>query len=492
MARERVGKSQVPKELRGLGDWRVLLKGQPTPPVGTRLAPSPPDGWPLLGHARQFRMRDGEARLRTMMQLRQQCGDIARLQFGGMTVHLLSHPDYIRLVLQERNKTYGKATRGMSKLRLVLGTGLLTNDGESWLSQRRIAQPAFHRKRIAGFASAMVHASEEMVARWQSGQQMDAHDEMMRVTLRIVGETLLGTDVTSESEAIGKAVSHIVEDVNERVNSLIDLSPEVPTRRNREFQRSMDVLDDIVLSMIEQRRASQKSGDDLLGMLMDSQDADTGARMTDAQLRDEVMTIFLAGHETTANALTWTLAMLSRSPLVARRVAEEVDSVLEGGRSAVAADAHRLVYTRQVIEETMRLYPPAWMLARAPEVDDVIDGYHIPKGSLVLLSPWVTHRHPDFWEDPEGFDPDRFAPEAVAARHRFAYFPFGGGPRLCIGNNFALMEAQLVLATIMRDWRLDLVPGCEVVSEPLVTLRPKGGLHMVAHRRSDSAHRQEA
>ncbi len=482
MALDRAKKARVPAEIRGLGDTRTMLRGGPEVPAGLKLAPSPGSAVPILGHVRSFQMREGEQRLRNLLRFREELGDIVRFQFGGITAHLMANPDHIQRALQEKNKLYGKNTRGMHKLRLVLGTGLLTNDGESWLSQRRIAQPAFHRRRIAGFGDDFATATEEMIAKWRQGESLDIHYEMMKVTLRIVGQTLLGTDVTKESDAIGRAVSTVVEDVNERVNALVDLPPPFPTRRNKRLQIAMDVLDGIVLDMIEQRRRSGESGDDLLGMLMDAQDEETGESMDDAQLRDEVMTIFLAGHETTANALTWTLYQLSKSPTVARQMQAEVDEVL-GGRKATAADAKDLTYTKQVLQESMRLYPPAWMIARSPDEDDVVDGYHIPKSSLVFLCPWVTHRHPDHWDDPEGFDPDRFSPERSKGRHRFAYFPFGGGPRLCIGNNFALMEAQLILATIARDWRLDLVPGHPVEMEPLVTLRPKHGIAMVPHRR---------
>jgi len=482
MALDRAKKARVPAEIRGFGDKRTLLRGSPEVPPGLKLAPSPDSAMPILGHLRSFQLRPGEARLRDLLRYREELGDIVRFQFGGITAHLMASPDHIQRALQEQNKLYGKNTRGMHKLRLILGTGLLTNDGESWLSQRRIAQPAFHRRRIASFGDDFAIATEEMTAQWTQGEPIDIHYEMMKVTLRIVGQTLLGTDVTKESDAIGAAVSTVVEDVNQRVNALVDLPPPFPTRRNKKLAIAMDVLDGIVLDMIEQRRRSGVSGDDLLGMLMDAQDEETGESMDDAQLRDEVMTIFLAGHETTANALTWTLYQLSKSPTIARRMQAEVDEVL-GDRQASAADAKALTYTKQVLQESMRLHPPAWMLARSPDEDDVVDGYHIPRHSLVFLCPWVTHRHPAHWEDPEGFDPDRFSPERSKGRHRFAYFPFGGGPRLCIGSNFALMEAQLILATIARDWRLDLVPSHPVELEPLVTLRPKHGIAMVPHRR---------
>ena len=297
----------------------------------------------------------------------------------------------------------------------------------------------------------------------------------MALTLRIVSETLLGTDVTSATSTVGRALDVVIADVNRRVNQLVDVPPPFPTRTNRRFMDAMNVLDEVVLDMIRERRRAGLARDDLLQMLMDTRDADTGEGMSDDQLRDEVMTIFLAGHETTANALSWSLYLLGRSPEVARKLRAEVRHVL-GDRPATFDDVPALRYTRQVLDEAMRLYPPAWMIARSPVEDTELGGYFLPARSLLLTSPWVVHRHPDFWTDPEGFDPERFAPEARREQHRFQYFPFGGGPRLCIGNNFATMEAQLILATLTQRWHLELVPGHPVIPEPLVTLRPRGGL----------------
>lgn len=480
MAADRVRKAKLPQAIRGLGDAMTLLRGAPACPPGMRLAPSPPEQVPLLGHVRTLGSSRAE-RMSVLLKLREDYGDIVRLRFGSISAHLVSDPELIRIVLQEQNRIYGKGTRGMYKLRMVLGTGLLTNQGESWLRNRRIAQPAFHRKRIASFGDRMARAASDMTGRWKDGGTLDLQEEMMRVTLRIIAETMLGADVTDASDSVGAAVSHVIEDVNHRVNALVDVPPPFPSRRNRLFQKAMDTLDQVVLEAIEARRRAETSGDDLLGMFMDSVDEETGERMDDAQLRDEVMTIFLAGHETTANALAWTLYLLSKNPVVARRLREEVREVL-GDRAPIAADARALVYTRQVLEEGMRLYPPAWMIARSPIEDTELGGYFIPKNSLVLMSPYVVQRHPAHWEDPEGFDPDRFAPDQVSERARFSYFPFGAGPRICIGNSFAMMEAQLILATIIRDWRLDLVPGHPVEMEPLITLRPRNGLRMVTHR----------
>ncbi len=478
MASRRARLARLPDELRSLDPGTWLWGRPPSLPPGARLAPSPPP-LPLLGHFHAFGR--GPERLRKVLTLRERYGDLVRLRFGGIQAHLVASPEIVQEVLHTRNREFDKHTRGTYKLRLVLGLGLLTSEGRFWLRQRRISQPAFHRKKIASFADRMVNAAEETCAEWREGEAFDAHEAMMRLTLRVVSETLLGTAVTNDAATVGAALDVVIADVNRRVNQLVELPPPIPTRHNRRFMEAMGTLDRIVLEIIEERRRSGIERDDLLQMLMDTRDAETGERMDDAQLRDEVMTIFLAGHETTANALSWSLYLLAKSPEVARKLRAEVRGAL-GDRRATFEDLRALPYTRQVIEEAMRLYPPAWMIARAPVADTELGGYFVPKRNLLLLSPWVVHRHPDYWRDPEGFDPDRFAPEARATHHRFQYFPFGGGPRLCIGNNFALMEAQLVLATLAQRWHLELVPGRDVVAEPLVTLRPRGGLWMTPRR----------
>lgn len=472
MADKRAEQARLPPGLRALNPAALLNPVKP--PSDAVLAPEPPGALPLVGHVRAIGLGQGSKTLDKFVELRETHGDVVRLRFASLVVHLVSDPNLIREVLHDR--IYTKETRGIYKFRLVLGNGLVTSQGPSWLQNRRIAQPAFAKKRIAGFAETMASASQEMVDAWREGETIDIHQEMMRVTLQIIASTMLSADVTDDSDRIGEAVSFVVEDINRRVNSVLDIPQQVPTHKNRKFQQAMDTLDEVVLGTIEERRVGEPKND-LLQMFMESVDADTGETMDDAQLRDEVMTIFLAGHETTANALTWALYLLSKNPGMARSVREEVRRVA-GDEPISAGHTRELDLTKRVIQEAMRLYPPVWMTARSPNVDATLGGYHIPKGSLVLTSPYVTHRHPDHWEDPEGFDPDRFLDENSKGRHRFAYFPFGGGPRICIGNHFAMMEAQIILATILRDNRLDLVPGSNVELEPVITLRPKEGIQM--------------
>jgi cytochrome P450 len=384
-------------------------------------------------------------------------------------------------VLVDQAARYGKQMRHYDMLRLALGNGLVTSEGAFWLRQRRIAQPAFHRSRISAFATTMTRVTEERMASWQEalagGGSIDIAEEMMAVTLRIVCETLLGTHLPGETEAIGRAVTVAIEQINARAISLFALPRFVPSKSNRALNEAVATLDEIVYRVIAERRGQPDQGD-LLSMFMLTEDAETGERMNDQQLRDEVLTILTAGHETTANALTWTFYLLSCHPQIEAQLRAQVTARL-GERLPTLEDLRELPLLERVIKESMRLYPPVWMMGRSASQDDQIDGMAIDKGSWIFVSPYVTHRHPRFWDNPEGFDPDRFLPEAVQARPRFAYFPFSGGPRQCIGDNFALMEAQLVLATVLRRVRLSLAPWQTVELDPLITLRPKYGMQML-------------
>jgi cytochrome P450 len=322
------------------------------------------------------------------------------------------------------------------------------------------------------------------------GRPLPVFQEMMRLTLTVVVRALFSTDVRERTHAVGQAFTTALEVTNERIISPLPYLPwlyRLPTRRNRAFQQAVSTLEGIVRGIISQRRA-QRAGakaDDLLGMLMAASDSDTGDTFDDAQLRDEVMTLLLAGHETTATALAWTFHLLERHPEVEATLHAEVDAAL-GGRAPTVADLPRLRYVGCVFEEAMRLYPPIWAIPRVPLEEDVVDGYRIPKGDIVILVPYVTHRHPDFWPEPERFDPTRFLPENSKDRPRWAFLPFGGGQRQCIGNTFAMMEAQLILALVAQRYRLRGVPGMPVQPEPHVTLRPRGPLPMVASRRDDA------
>lgn len=431
-----------------------------------------------------------------LMAARRDHGDLVRLRLGGITAHLVSHPRGIRHVLQTRHQHYTKRTRGIAKLREILGNGLLTNDGDSWLRQRRTLQPAFHRERVQGFSALMARATSRMLEGWEHRAaagplRLDVAREMMVLTLRIVAEALFGADVEPVARDVDRALGVALHVTNDRVKTVLDLPTWLPTPANLRFRGAMSVLDGVVLGLIRERRRGEPR-DDLLSMLMEARDPETGQGMSDRQLRDEVMGVFLAGHETTANALTWTLYLLSQHPDEEARLHAEVARVL-GDRPPTPEDARQLPLTTMVIQESMRLFPPAWLFGRSPAEDEEIEGFSIPAGSLVFLSPYVTHRHPALWPDPERFSPDRFAPEKMATLDRFAYFPFGGGPRICIGAPFANLELLVVLASLVQRFRLHLAPGARVEPEPLVTLRPRYGMPMLleprpAPRRVEPAH----
>jgi len=421
-----------------------------------------------------------------LMRARRDHGDVVRLRLASTTAHLLCHPRGIRHVLQTHHTHYSKKTRGIAKLRAILGNGLLTNDGDSWLRQRRTMQPAFHRERIQGFGALMAGAASSQLDAWERRAgggplPLDVAREMMALTLRIVAEALFGADVGPVANEVGEALGVALHVTNQRVKRPYDLPSWLPTAGNLRFRRAMRVLDGVVATLIQKRRQGE-TRDDLLSMLIEARDPETGEGMSDSQLRDEVMSLFLAGHETTANALTWTLYLLSQHGHEEERLHAEVAGRL-GDRPPTREDVPHLPFTTMVLHESMRLFPPAWLFGRSPIEDDEVDGYHIPAGSLVFLSPYVTHRHPDLWPDPDRFSPERFAPERIAALDRFAYFPFGGGPRLCIGSPFALLEMPIVLASVVQRFRLRLAPGAVVEEEPLVTLRPRHGMPMVLEPR---------
>lgn len=412
-------------------------------------------------------------------------GDIASWRIGRQAIVFVNHPDLVRDVLVTDARLYHKG-RGLERAKLLLGEGLLTSEDEFHLRQRRLAQPAFHRARIASYGATMADYAARTAARWTPGAALDVHDEMMRYTLDVVTKTLFDADVGEQAEAIGSALTEAFEAFNYAMIPFGELLDHLPLPWTIRFRRARARLDAVIYRIVAERRASGEDRGDLLSMLLMANDAEGGSGgMSDEQLRDEAMTLFLAGHETTANALAWTWHLLARHPEVERRLHDELDAAL-GGRVPSAEDLVRLPYTRAVLSESIRLYPPAWMIGRRAMVDHALGGYRLPARTIVLMSPWVTQRDARWWPDPLRFDPDRWLPGAggAAERPKFAYFPFGAGTRVCIGEQFAWMEGVLAIATIAQRWRLRAASDAEVVPRPIITLRPRDGIPMIAESRA--------
>lgn len=414
--------------------------------------------------------------------LAQQYGDISYFRLGPQEAFFLNHPDYIKDVLVTNHQNFIKGL-ALQRAKQLLGEGLLTSEGEFHRRQRRLAQPAFHRARIASYATVMTDYASQTRERWQDGETLDISEEMMRLTLAIVGKTLFDANVVSDAQEVGEAMTVVMDLFNTITIPFFELLQKLPLPQLRRFDNAKATLDAIIYRLIEERRRSGEDRGDLLSMLLLARDQEgDGGAMTDAQLRDEVMTIFLAGHETTANALTWTWYLLSENTEVETKLHEEIDQVL-GTRLPTFEDVAQLKYTEMVVAESMRLYPPAWAIGRLALKDFEIAGYVVPARSLVLMSQYVMHRDPRYFHDPLRFDPERWSPEARDSRPQFSYFPFGGGPRRCIGEGFAWMEGILLLATLAQQWKVQLVPNHPVALKPVITLRPKHGMRMIVTRR---------
>jgi cytochrome P450 len=453
------------------------------PATSPRRPPGPPPRF-LLGNFPLF----SPDPLSVFTRWAREFGDVFYYRAGWIDVYFLNHPDLIESVLVSQAQNFVK-DKVIQNSRWFLGAGLLTSEGAPWLRQRRLCQPAFHRERLACYAQTMSAYTEELLATWSDGEIRDIHQEMMQLTMRIVAKVLFSVEVRGDTERVATALNVLMRHTSGGRMILPPALRYLPLPALVRVRRAVRELDEIVNRIIRERWQSGQNTGDLLSMLIEARDED-GSGMTDRQLRDEIMTFLLAGHETTAVSLSWTWYLLSQDPGAGEKLRQELNTVLRG-RAPQFEDLPQLVYTERVVKESMRLYPPAWSLARSAAKDMEIAGFRLPAGANVVMSPWIMHRDPRFFAAPEQFDPDRWSAEAAQRLPRFAYFPFGGGPRLCIGASFAMMEATLLLAAIAQRYRFDLVPGHTVAALPSITLRPRHGMRMLLRRISNESNQRK-
>jgi cytochrome P450 len=438
-----------------------------------RPVPPGPKGHWLLGSLAEFRRDE----LGFYARLAREYGDVAAYRLGTHRFVLVSHPELVEQVLVRENHNFAR-NFVFEVLRPTLGNGLLLSEGPFWLRQRRLMQPAFSRQRVESYGAEMVRHTLRLAEQFKDGQTRDLHADMMRLTLAIVAEALLGAETGAVSEVVGEALHVIMRDFDERLGSLFPPPRWLPTPGNLRLRRAVRRLDAIIGGIIAERRAAPEGRDDLLAELVRARDEDDGRGMTDRQLRDEVMTLFLAGHETTANALSWALYLLAQNPAAEAALRHELASVL-GDRPPAVADLPRLRYAEAVFKESMRLYPPVDGTVRRAVETCLLGGYHVPAGTNVLLSQWNVHRDPRWYGDADAFRPERWLDGSTERLPKYAYFPFGGGPRLCIGQGFAMIEGTLVLAALLPRCRFTLVPDHPVKPWPSITLRPAHGIKAV-------------
>ncbi len=440
--------------------------------------PRGPRNLPILGNLAAFRARP----IQFLCETAKEYGDLPYFRLGPYHAYLVNHPDFVQDILVSNQANFTKS-RALQRAKILLGEGLLTSEGKFHLRQRRLVQPAFYRDRLAGYAAVMSDYAVRLRDRWSAGSTLDISHEMMRLTLAVVGKTLFSADVESEAPEIGQALTTVLKMFRMLMLPFSEYLEKLPLPSIRRFEKARDRLDQTIYGLIRERRKSGEDAGDLLSMLLLAQDEEAdGAGMTDTQVRDEALTLFLAGHETTANALTWTWYLLSQNPDCEARLHQELDSVL-AGRLPQMPDLPQLRYTEMVFAEAMRLYPPAWAIGRMSKAPFDLGGVHIGAKSICILSPYVMQRDPRWFPEPERFDPERWTPEARDSRPKFSYFPFGGGARVCIGERFAWMEGVLILATLAQKWKLRLADGQRVEPLPLITLRTKYGMRMIIQNR---------
>ncbi|MFN8373431.1 MAG: cytochrome P450 [Anaerolineae bacterium] len=412
-------------------------------------------------------------------------GDLVRFWFGPFPAHIANHPDYAHQIMVTDADKYYKDRTTKTVLKPVLGNGLFVSDSDFWKRQRKLVQPAFHSKRIGDYAQVIVDYAAEVAEQWQSGQTIEVDTAMTALTMRVIAKVLFDADVSKEAHEVGETITEVLEMVNKRFNSLLLMPDWIPTASNRQMKNAVERLDNLIYGFINERRKAAADKGDLLSMLLMAQD-DDASRMTDKQVRDEAMTLFGAGHETTAVTLTWTWYLLSQHPDIEQNLLAELEQVL-GGRKPTLADLPKLQYTEMIVKEAMRLYPAAWIVSRENMEDVNIAGHPIKKNNIIMINIYGMHRDARFFDNPDEFRPERFSPENEKLIPKYAYIPFGGGPRVCIGNQFAMMEAKLILATLAPHFHLSLAPGHVVKPERVFTLRPKYGMRMVATAREQTA-----
>lgn len=447
-------------------------------PVGMHEAPLVP-GDPFIGHLIRFR----DDAIGALEDVAARGGDIARAPFGPLLAFVISDPALVQKVLVDRHRDFPKFQLGQRTLRTVLGGGLLTADDTRWLRYRRTTQPSFHKRAIDAFDRDFVRAADRVFHALPDGAEIDLHDAMMKAALHAVSTTLFSADIDGKEAVVSESLDLILRITRERMLRP-NLPRALPTRENRAFNDALEKLDEIVYTIIaESRIAKEPSG--LVASLGGAEDPETGERLSTRELRDQLITLFLAGHETTASALSFSVHHLTENPGFYDEMLEEIDRVLKG-KEPVSTDLSKLDLTQRIIEESMRLHPPAWMMVRECREDTTLGGYFMPRGAVIIVAPYLLHRSPRLWEDPARFDPARFLPEARRQRPRYAYFPFGGGPRLCIGMGFALAEATLMLARISQRYRFERPNGAEPLRlRTQITLRPANGLPMIVRRRAE-------
>jgi cytochrome P450 len=439
------------------------------PQVGGRRIPGP-QGQPFLGSIREIQRDNVQAFMDAWLEY----GDIVHFR-GPLTINLLVHPDYVERVLRDNVANYPRPEFVTDKLKSIVGKGLVAAEGERWQNARRVAQPAFAPELVKRYGETMIQTTGEMLDRWatsaESGRPVDVKSEMMHISLANLATSLFDFDLREALDHIEPAVAFALAHTNRRLTSPVD-PQRLPLPSSKRFVETLAGLNELIYKIIGEHRRARNGTEGFFKLLLESQDPETGRPISDERARDEVIGFFIAGHETVSSALTWTFYLLSQNPESWRKLKTEVDTVV-GDRTPTVDDVPNLKYVEYVLLEAMRLYPPIFVLMRRAVDEDEMGGYRIPKGSTVVLCPYVTHRHRDYWDNPEGFDPERFTPERSAHLPRMAYFPYGGGPRKCIGNTFAALEMPLVVAMVAQRYRPNLVPGQTVFPEPAISLRPR-------------------